>query len=263
MITNKFLFLVLFLVFSSLVKAQPKKLEMIFLSANKSQALLDYIDHMQEVRKYKKLSQNQIENCTPMGDGCFHPQLGFIEKSQMEKTQPKILSDEEIKLKTFNGVETSVVNCDKGYYFDIFCGKESGNKKFADVQVWFDISSSIRTVDYNKDPNFCERRNFLEKLNSKCKNKVDAYIYNTSLKQIGEVSSACMSYGSNDESKLITWIKNSNANRLLIITDVDEMSSEMRNFLDQSGAKLIGDGVKSFTAKDLSNYASEFSKNCQ
>lgn len=248
------------------VFATPKRIEMIFLSPPKTAALFNLIDNMEALKKYKKIAQNEMENCVPMGDGCFHPQLGFIEKSQMEKKEsakPRLVNDEEVKLKTFNAVETSVVNCDKNNYFDIYCGKASNAVHNFDTEVWFDISSSLRQVDYNKDPNFCGRRSFLEKLIEKCKNKIDFSVYNTSLKQASDHSSVCMSYGTNDEKRLISWMKNSTTKRLLLVTDIDEMSEEMREFLHSNGAKLIGDGMKAFTSKDLVDYALEFSKGCQ
>lgn len=261
---KKIIFLGLILL-SANVFATPKKIEMIFLSPNKTASLLEMIDHMQNVSKYKQFAENELENCVPMGDGCFHPQLGFIEKTQMDKkenTKPKLVNDEEVKLKTFNAVETSVVNCDKGNYFDIYCGKAQNIIKNSDTEVWFDISSSLRQVDYSKDPNFCNRRAFLEAVHNKCKGKVDFSIYNTSLKQVGDYSSVCLSYGTNDEKRLLTWMKDSQAKRLLIVTDVDEMSEEMRSYLELNGAKVVGDGVKAFTSNDLVKYASEFVKGC-
>jgi hypothetical protein len=124
------------------------------------------------------------------------------------------------------------------------------------------VSSSFRAIDYNRDPNYCNRRTFLTKVMESCKDKVSASIYNTSIKQLGELSSACLSYGSNDEAKLHQWIKDSQAKTLLIVTDVDEMSKSMREFLDSKGAKFIGE-MKPFTSTDLANYAKEFSKVCK
>jgi hypothetical protein len=254
----------LFILLSSDLFAAPQKIEMVFLSPDKKVSLIQLIDQMQNLQKYKKISENEMENCVPMGDGCFHPQLGFIQKSDMEKTEnnkPKIVPDEEVKLKTFNAVETSLVNCDKSNYFDIYCGQSTAIKNY-DTEVWFDVSSSLRQVDYNKDPNFCKRRSFLEAVSAKCKGKVDFSIYNTSLKQLGDFASVCLSYGTNDEKRLLSWIKSSQTRRLMIVTDVDEMSEEMKSYLDISGAKIMGDGVKAFTADDLVKYANEFIKGC-
>lgn len=261
----KLISLFMVLTFSQFAFATPKKIEMIFLSPDNKASVLQMIDHMQEYKNYKKYTQADLDHCVPMGDGCFHPQYGYIEKSVMDKKvnkNLKLISEDEVKLKTFNGVDTSFINCDKNNYFDIFCGKESNSIRNLDSEVWFDISSSLRQVDYNKDPNFCKRRAFLEEVSKKCKGKVDFSVYNTSLKQVGDFSSVCMAYGTNEEKKLLSWIKNSSSKKLLIITDVDEMSEEMRSFLDLNGAKIVGDGFKAFTSSDLVKYADEFVKGC-
>ncbi|MBY0414619.1 MAG: hypothetical protein K2Q18_10655, partial [Bdellovibrionales bacterium] len=142
-------------------------------------------------------------------------------------------------------------------------GKERANAAPSDVEIWFDISSSLRTVDYNKDPEQCARRIFMEKVMATCKSKVSVSIYNTALKQIGDHSGACLGYGTNDEKRLLGWMKDSKARSLLVVTDIDEMSLEMRDFLETSGAKMTGDGVKAFTANDLIDYAKEFTKMCR
>jgi hypothetical protein len=95
-----------------------------------------------------------------------------------------------------------------------------------------------------------------------CKDKVRVSVYNTSLKEVGDFSSVCMAYGTNDEKRLVQWMKDSQTKRLLIVTDIDEMSRVMRDFLDENGAKFIGDGVKPFTSSDLVDYAKDFTKQC-
>jgi hypothetical protein len=155
-----------------------------------------------------------------------------------------------------------MINCEKGNYFDIFCGQEKKSGPPAEIELWFDISSSLKTVDYNKEDGFCRRRSFMTKVMESCKDKVQVSVYNTAIKQVGDYSTVCMSYGTNDEKKLLQWMKDSQAKLLLIVTDIDEMSRAMRDFLDENAAKFIGDGVKAFTADDLVDYAKEFTKQC-
>lgn len=263
--------------------ATPQKIEMIFLSQGKMTQLIQQLDEMQSEKVISRLAQGETtyqDNCIPMGDGCFHPQYGYLNrkpvisgttaaapepKKNEENKQgesPAQADGAEVKLKTFNAVETSMVNCDKGNYFDIFCGKEKGQGKFAEIEIWFDVSSSFRAIDYNRDPNYCNRRTFLTKVKETCKDKVSAYVFNTSIKQLGDLSGVCLSHGSNDEAKLLQWIKDSQAKTLLIVTDVEEMSKSMREFLDSKGAKYTGE-MKPFTSTDLANYAKEFSKVCK
>lgn len=251
----------------ALAWATPQKIEMIFLSPTKVSMILEQLDKMDATKMSKYVAQTDMDRCVPMGDGCFHPQYGYIEKKPDLKADPKAEAErkeeKEVELKNFNALETNMVNCDKNNYFDIFCGKEKPNAPPAEIEIWFDVSSSLKTVDYNKDPDHCARRSFVEKVQLTCKSKVNVSIYNTSIKQVGENSSVCLSYGTNDQARLLRWMKDSKAKHLLIVTDIDEMSAEMRSFLDSNGAKMTGDGVKAFTANDLIDYAKEFTKMCR
>jgi hypothetical protein len=239
---------------------------MIFLTAHKVSQLMKTIQEQSRYKKYSLLSQAEDNNCVPMGEGCFHPQLGYIEKKpeagKVTSIKPVVVKDEDLKLKTFNAIETNMINCDKGNYFDIYCGQEKSKAASSEIEIWFDISSSLRTVDYSKDENFCKRRSFMTKVMEGCKDKVQVSVYNTSLKAVGDFSSICTNYGTNDENKLLQWMKDSQAKLLLIVTDIDEMSRPMRDFLESRGAKFIGDGVKPFTSEDLLNYAKDFTKEC-
>lgn len=250
------------------VSADPQKIEMIFLSPQKVSQLLELIDR-QKSQSYAGLLTlaDQDAACVPMGDGCFHPQFGYMEKKPdangIKTPAVAIPKDPELELKTFNAVETSMINCEKGNYFDIFCGKARASGKAAEIEIWFDISSSLRTVDYNKDPDHCNRRTFMTKVMGACKDNVRVSVYNTALKELGDFSSVCLSYGTNDGSRLLQWIKNSSAKKLLIVTDIDEVSKSMRDYLDERGAKIIGDGVKPFSSTDLVDYANDFVKTCK
>ena len=247
--------------------ATPQKIEMIFLSPLKVSMILEQLDKMNTTKMSKKIAQADMEHCVPMGDGCFHPQYGYMEKRPEKKPDAKEIAERNeekaVELKNFNALETNMINCDKNNYFDIFCGKERASAPPAEIEIWFDVSSSLKTVDYNKDPDHCARRTFVEKVQLTCKSKVNISVYNTSIKQSGENSSVCMSYGTNDQARLLRWMKDSKAKHLLIVTDIDEMSAEMRSFLESNGAKMTGDGVKAFTANDLIDYAGEFTKMCR
>lgn len=265
----KFFSFVLLLLGSLDALATPQKIEMIFLSPQKVAQLLELIEKNKtdSIVGFLAAGDSDSANCVPMGDGCFHPQFGYMDKAPVAGAMktPAIAVEKvpEPQLKTFNAVETSLINCDKDNYFDIYCGKAKANAKPADVEIWFDISSSLRTVDYNKDPDHCNRRTFMTKVMDGCKDNVRVSVYNTSLKEVGDFSSVCLAHGTNDGSKLLQWMKGSSAKTLLIVTDIDEVSREMRDFLEERGAKIIGDGVKPFSSTDLINYANDFIKTCK
>ena len=60
-----------------------------------------------------------------------------------------------------------------------------------------------------------------------------------------------MNYGTNDARKLLEWMKNSNAKKLLIVTDIDELSPEMQSFIEREAVVMIGSDSKKFLAGDL------------
>ena len=248
------------------VLAAPKDVEVWFLSEPMDATVNMLIDKHQEFRFFQALAENETHyKCIPMGDGCFHPQTGYVDKRPtiMEKK----VEERETVLKTFNALETNLVDCDKNNYFDIYCGQAQkiDNPKKVNLEIWIDTSASLKRIDYNKDVDFCNRRSFITSVFEKCsREKVAVYIYNAqSIKEIGDLSSLCLNNGTNDEGRLIEWIKNSSAAKLIIITDVDEYRSETSDYLDSIGAKIIGGGVTKFFSKELMSKAQELSSICK
>lgn len=195
-----------------------------------------------------------------MGDGCFHPQLGFVKGDSGEGKEKTVLEP----LKTINSSDVDLVNCDKGNYFDIFCGKAKGPTKRSGIEFWIDTSSSMRNIDYNKDPQYCERRVIVRKIRDACGEKIDLQVFDTAKKQLGEASAVCQNYGLNNQKKLIKWIKNSNVKSVYIITDIDEFSIELRDFLISSGAHIYGGDSGTYSMKDLHKFVdAAVSKYCK
>jgi len=196
------------------------------------------------------LAANETE-CVPMGDGCFHPQLGFVEGDAGAGKKDQILKP----LKTINSSEVDLVKCDKGNYFDIFCGKATGGpSRRTGVEVWIDTSSSMRNIDYNSDPQFCERRTIVKKVRDACGEKINFQIFDTAKKELGVASGSCQNYGLNNQKKMIKWIKDSNAKVVYLITDIDEYSIELRDFLVSISAQIYGGDFGAYSMKDLQQF---------
>lgn len=254
------LWLAFCLVFSSSAMATPKKIIIYFLSPVKT----SYLPQLEKTKFSKLLASNMMDQCQPMGDGCFHPQLGFVPNPP--SSGPGLLTEEEkkLELKNFNSVDVSVINCDKDFYFDLYCGQARNEAQWnGNLEIWFDVSSSLKEVDFSADKDTCHRRSFYEKVKKTCGKSLRAALYNTSIKELGDHSSICTNYGTNNEKKLIEWIKASSAKKLIIITDIDELSRNFRDFLDKEGASFVGDGVKAYTVKNLVDDADEILKTCQ
>ena len=213
---------------------------------------------------WKKLGQfaesDYSQTCVPMGDGCFHPQVGFIKENPLDVKDEKMkLKDDENQtqgiLKTFNSGETDKIDCDKNFYFDIYCGKEKAKGKRAGIEVWIDISSSFRLID-GEEKGSCERERLVRKVWKNCKEEsVSFQIFDTGMKELGDANSACMAYGLNDEKRLMQWIENSKVQHLYIITDISEFTSALSDYLESLGATLEGIDVKSYQASMLPELA--------
>ena len=194
--------------------------------------------------------------------------LGFIDKipEPAKKTKKVKVAPMKVQTKTFNSLETNMVDCKEGYYFDVFCGKATkvDPKSKNGVEIWMDVSSSMRKMDYSTDPDRCARRSFAQKIDNGCgKGKVQFSVFNTSKKEIGEFSTLCINHGLNDQDRLINWIKSSDAKYLLVITDIDELSTKMRDFLDSESADFHGSGIKDFTSKDLDEFTKNVINTCK
>lgn len=216
-----------------------------------------YMDHVAiSIEEAKK-------TCVPMGDGCFHPQYGMI----VEETKSKPIAEddqEEFQLRTINALETNLVDCKEGYHFDIFCGKTTPVEKPAPIEFWVDISSSMRNVDSDITKPGCYRKTFIKNILDQCpQNSVDVSVYSNSIKLMDTLDTVCLSYGMNSPKRFRDWIEASTAEHLFIITDIDEMTGELRDFLDEKGANIVGIGAKDFSVKDLDSYSKDFLKTCQ
>lgn len=266
------IFLIVF-VFSNVVLARPKSVEVWFLKEPLPYQVINRLESTKFLFS-KKIAMNSDFKCVPMGDGCFHPQLGFIDKNPLdaekeikdEITKKKV--EKELKLKTFNNEDNSVVECDRNHGFDIFCGQAKEKEKKAvrveeQLEVWVDVSTSLKNIDYSKDDSDCYRRQFITKLKRECRqNKIHINIFNTVLKELGSLDTLCINHGTNNAKRLIDWVEGSNSEKLIIITDVSEMNFELTDYLDKISAKVKGADSVDFLAKDLSSKIPEITPFC-
>jgi hypothetical protein len=260
--------------FSFQVKAEPGQVEFIFLSQPKSNALLNLINKPQIMSKWNVRNTNDVE-CVPMGEGCFHPQLGYLDEIpdnqknvlQNIKKEKKVVEKDSAsgKSKTINSLETNLINCDKNAsYFDIFCGKAKGGVEYGGpVEVWIDTSSSMRLIDYSKDHEYCERRHFAAQVAEGCNKKVTISGFDTGKRIVGDLSGLCINRGTNNGKKLVEWIKASKAKHLIVVTDVEEYGGALRAYIDLQSYKIHGIGVKPLDHKTLTGFSPIIEKTCR
>ncbi|WP_127718430.1 hypothetical protein [Halobacteriovorax sp. HLS] len=244
----KFILVLLFSI--NVAWAIPKEVHFFFISPESSALIIKKLSTDISFSK-QLLSQTALETeCVPMGDGCFNPQVGFIEGDSgagKESAQPN-------PMKMINAEDVNLINCDKDNYFDIYCGKAMKEGKPSGVEFWIDTSSSMRSIDFNADPAYCERRSLASKIRTSCGTKVDIHIFDTSKKQAGSLDSVCQNYGLNNQKKLMQWIQDSRAKSVYILTDKDEFSIELRDFLHSISAKIYGGDSGTYTMKSMHGF---------
>lgn len=255
------------------IKAEPKNIKVIFLTRADMAAYLEEAIFRSLYPIFSKpFAQNEESksfDCVPYGEGCFHPQLGYIEDEEKAKKMKKKVSKKNLEpeIKTINAEEVNLIDCDKGYYFDMYCGKAKKESKKAvsttQNQLWIDISSSMKGVDFSRDEGFCERRRIVAKLEENCGEKLDIFTFNTSRQRVGGLENTCLNYGTNNGDKLVHWLQETEATSVVIVTDVDEYYGAFREYLDKVGATIEGIGVKPLKATDLYGFYDDLKSVCQ
>lgn len=258
--------------------ATPDSFEIWFLSKPGSAFLNNTIEQNYPRINFSKTLfalNDYMETARPMGDGYyFHPQIGLFKKNNdgsvdSEDTLPEAKDEKEVSEKFFSASGTNMIHCDRNSPFDLFCGKEQKiNKKNPTLEIWVDISSSMRAVDYSDQSNHCGRRNFVDRLLSKCNSdkvaisSFDVYKYSIAItKERKNLDSLCGYRGLNDQDLLIKWIEESKSKKLIIITDIAEYTSKLSNFAENNGGKIVG-GDKRIFSEDLLKMVSEVSRFC-
>ncbi|AYF45804.1 hypothetical protein BALOs_2815 [Halobacteriovorax sp. BALOs_7] len=241
------------------VLSLPDTVEFVFISpaASNKTTLLD-----SKIINYRKVAQNEKENCVPMGEGCFDPQKGYIQNDKAVDYVDQEYGKVNKKVEVENTIESSMIRC-TGAYFDIFCGKAKKveEKPKSKYEIWIDTSASLRRADWSKSGDTCYRRSFVSRLSHSCPLTIKAF--DSSLKEIANDLYLCQTKGGNNTKKIIRWVKNSNAKHLFVLTDIDEANGELTDFLSNIGAKVHGVGTKPFYPEDLFKLADNLKATCQ
>ena len=205
--------------------------------------------------------------CQEMGDFCFDPQYGLYKKDDVnaEIVETKAMVTEGPTIPSGKSVERDLINCDPNNYFDVFCGKARKQEQSeSKLDLWIDTSSSMREFDFSDKDGSCYRKQLVNKLDSSCgfNQKVNVMMFDTSLKQAGEINSLCNNQGLNDYKKLMDWIERSNVPKLVIITDIYEFHKEFSDYIESKHGKFRGDNDP-LTAKQMVNLADSLAKTCK
>ncbi len=198
----------------------------------------------------KQLAQNEFD-CVPMGDGCFHPQLGFIEGEKADG-KPRALGEVKTTPAT---LDQDLIECQENYAFDLFCGQARAKESMKELpvagfEVWFDMSASMQAI-YNQTGR-CLQEQFVERLQVNCKAQLSLKGFQSKVFALSHAREACSYRGSNDGKTLVEELMKSHARKVLVISDTDEYAGELRKFIEQGNYSVKGMGTPLFASSLLS-----------
>lgn len=258
--------LLIFFLFNNIgeTSALPTHVDIIFLSSKDLVYLQNKIDGGHDDFFTSTLVAYNNSECIPMGDLCFDPQKGIMDKQGTEGVDFIQSSSAESGFKSINSLDIDLINCEPGNYFDIFCGAKvpQAEVKNSCLEIWTDISTSMRRIDSSKldgqNQERCQRRSFIESIITSRPELFDyLYIFNTSLKQLGSYDTLCLNYGQNDTAKIIEWIDSAKVKNLFIITDIDELSLQLGDYLKKIKATIYGVGEKGMSIDALASLSGQ------
>lgn len=245
--------------------AAPGTLEVWFLSAHKKAE----IQKMMNERPYVLRPMTAELQCQEMGDLCFDPQYGLYKKDDAGLAVDASKADKESgkapSIPAAKSVERELIDCDPNNYFDIFCGKAKKEVKANyKLDLWIDVSSSMREMDFSDKDGGCFRKSMLNRLDSTCgfNQKVNVMMFDTTIKQAGSMDSVCANIGLNDTKRMIDWIERSDAKRLVIITDISEFTKEFADYIESKHGKFKGE-KDPLVASQLLDLVDDLSKTCR
>lgn len=242
--------------------AAPRSIEVWFLSQNKVTELNKLLDRSPYVYR----APTAELQCQEMGEFCFDPQFGLYKKEDMtEGKADKIAVEKGPSIPSAESIDRNLIDCDPKNYFDIFCGKAQAKKSQASkLDLWIDTSSSMREFDFSDKEGGCYRKSFVKRLDDTCgfNQKVNVMMFDTSIKQAGSMDQLCNNQGLNDYKRLIDWIERSDAQKLIIVTDIYEFHKEFSDYIESKHGKLRGD-KEAFTVKQMLDLVDDVAKSCK
>ncbi len=252
---------ILFLLYTQALWATPDELEVWFITPPASTLRMDLLR--------PKISRSHLiasAGCEQVGDFCLDSKTGALTPRFSPPTQEpesiEIPYQPLLQLPSASSLDRQLVNCEQSNAFDIFCGKakaEVTQTKVNELEIWLDISSSMRSVDGSDE---CNRKKFLQGLMGLCeKSKPKVMGFDVEIREIG-VSESCINRGLNDVKKMMKWIEESKAKKLIVITDVYEYQSEFAAFLSEKNAKIKGDSGH-FPSVQLLDHMTALAKWCE
>jgi hypothetical protein len=262
------LLLVLIIFLSQSAWAMPKHFEVWFLSIDRAA----FLDQLLYKTRYSKMTAQSGLQCQPMGEYCFDPQVGLYKRGQEGEIQEELDyavaedMEEYNDLPTASSVDRNMIECEEGMLFDMFCGKAKAEKKSkVKLEVWFDVSSTMKQVDPTPTKDICKRQSFISAVDIKCPmgQKMNVHIFTETKKETDTFERVCLSYGLNEIGRLMKQIEESKVDNLIIVTDIFEASERFVSFIENSGVGTHRGVDEPFYAKDMKKLQQKVISYCQ
>lgn len=247
----------------------PKHLEVWFLSIDRT----SFVEELIPKTQFSPLYSRQKLQCQQMGDYCFDPQVGLYKRGEGDKVEEALDYQQMDKLEEYSdagqasSIDREFIKCDKdSSFFDVFCGKAKKQKMSkSKLEIWVDISSTMKQVDFDGFDKMCRRESFLRTINDKCplNKKMKVYMFDESRRELGAFDRVCLNAGLNQVDRIIRDIKTSKAKNLIIITDIFEADEKFINFIEVDAKGLVRGVDKPLYAKDIKKDIDRMYKMCK
>lgn len=178
-----------------------------------------------------------------MGDGCFNPQVGYVEAYDSSLGEREEIREEQMPPTLIKGaLETNLIECDAKNHFDLFCGEAREVKVTSSaLEIWFDVSTSMRSI-FPEGKN-CLQFQFLTALRQKCNSGVTVRAFNTRVRATGADEEVCYYQGLNNGRELIAQLQAASAKKIIVISDTDEYAANLRAFIEKENYATRGMGA--------------------
>lgn len=255
-----------------LAYSMPKKLEVWFISVTNNKQAINHLKKIDKINNYRQIAQSKRQ-CQPMGEYCFDPQIGLYKKNgnnDILELSDYSITDSNEKYESFDagkGAGREMIECEKGNFFDLYCGKAKAVKKGLQekLTLWIDVSSTMKQVDFEGYDKTCKREMMLKKLDRTCpfSQEMKVYIFNETRKELGMMDRVCLNSGLNRTDRMMDDIKINNSKHLIVITDIYEASEEFIDFVEASGVGTVKGINKPLYAQDLYDEVPRLAKSCR
>lgn len=263
--------------FCAQAMALPKSFEVWFLSEMKAASLTPELDRALDYLKPKQFqgplySQRPLQ-CQQMGEYCFDPQVGLYKPGEKPESEIETVDQSALEnakqyefLDVHEGHERQMIDCDETQIFDIFCGKAQKKIKAGQtkLEIWVDVSSTMKQTDFYGFENECKRERFLKDLSQTCplNQKMKVYYFEEFRKEAGAFDRVCLSSGLNNMKRIMQDLDRSKADKVIIITDIFEAKDEFISAIEATGRGTIRGLNKPLYNTDLKSQLKRIRKFC-